>query len=109
GDLAGLSEITSLAGGGGSPSSAFILDQIDVIRSRRILSKVAISNKLNIIYNAKGKVIKSELLEKESPVKLVLLESNNPKLDSISYHLKIKVSGDKIKVSDNDQTIDNYS
>src|SRR5690606_34322858 len=40
GDLAGLTELASMAGGVGSQASAFVLDQIDVIKSRRILSKV---------------------------------------------------------------------
>src|SRR5690606_10739375 len=58
GDLAGLSELASLAGGG-SQASAFVLDQIDVIKSRRILTKVVTQNKLNIIYNVIGNVKKS--------------------------------------------------
>src|SRR5690606_2399349 len=109
GDLAGLTELASMAGGAGSQASACVLDQIDVIKSRRILSKVVHANKLNIIYNYRRKVKKSELLEEESPIKFVLLESNNPKLDSISYQLKVTVSGNKIKLADNEQTIDNYS
>src|SRR5690606_2432224 len=108
GDLAGLSELASLAGGG-SQASAFVSDQIDVIKSRRILTKVVNQNKLNIIYNAKGNVKKSELLENQSPVKLVILEPNNPKLDSVSYQVRIIVSGNTIKLSDQNQNIDNYA
>src|SRR5690606_11733689 len=63
GDLAGLAELASLATGGGSQTSAFVTDQIDVIKSRRILRKVIESNKLNIVYHSQGKVKKSELLE----------------------------------------------
>src|SRR5690606_31176343 len=55
GDLAGLSEISSLTGGG-NQTPAIVMDQIDVIKSRRILTKVVESNKLYIIYNTKGKV-----------------------------------------------------
>src|SRR4051794_12758228 len=47
GELAGLSELANLAGGS---SSAFVLDQIDVMRSRRIFQKVVSHNKLNIAY-----------------------------------------------------------
>src|SRR5690606_15175698 len=108
GDLAGLAELASLAGGG-SQASAFVLDQIDVIKSRRILTKVVTQNKLNIIYNAKGNVKKSELLESQSPIKLVLLEPNNPKLDSVFYQVKVSVSGNTIKLTDAEQSIDNYT
>src|SRR5690606_23989822 len=79
-------------------------------KSRRILYKVVVSNKLNIIYNAKGNVKKSELLEQESPVKLVLLDSNNPNQDSITYQIKISVDNNsKITVSDGIQNIVGYN
>src|SRR5690606_22838244 len=80
-----------------------------VIKSRRILTKVVTQNKLNIIYNVKGNVKKSELLETQSPVKLVLLEPNNPKLDSVAYQVKVAVSGNVIKLNDAEQNIDNYA
>src|SRR5690606_7059027 len=88
GDLAGLSELASLTGGG-SQTSAFVSDQIDVIKSRRILRKVIESNKLNIYYNSQGNVKNSELLERQSPIKIVLLDPNNKNLDSLSYEVKI--------------------
>src|SRR5690606_18335789 len=108
GDLAGLSELASLTGVG-SQASAFVLDQIDVIKSRRILTKVVTQNKLNIIYNLRGNIKKSELLETQSAIKLVLLEPNRPELDSMSYQVEVVVSGNKIKLSDQNQNIDNYS
>jgi uncharacterized protein involved in exopolysaccharide biosynthesis len=108
GDLAGLSELASLTGGGG-PGSAFVLDQIDVIKSRRILSKVVQTNKLSVIYNIRGNVKKSELLERESPVKLVLLDANNPRLDSVKYQLNLTINNGKLIVSDHTQTIENYT
>src|SRR5690606_18536053 len=106
GDLVGLSELASLTGGG-SQTSAFIADQIDVIKSRRILAKVIVQNKFNIIYRAKGNIKRSELLERESPVKLVLLESTTSNLDSIFYQIKINFDNNKIKINDRDQFIDN--
>src|SRR5690606_37544300 len=108
GDLAGLSELASLAGGG-SQTSAFVSDQIDVIKSRRILRKVIETNKLNITYKSQGKVKSSELLEKQSPIKIVLLDPNNKNVDSVSYELNVEISEGKLKLSDNHQVIENYT
>src|SRR5690606_34057893 len=108
GDLAGLAELASLAGGG-SQTSAFVSDQIDVIKSRRILRKVIETNKLNVTYKSQGKVKSSELLEKQSPIKIVLLDPNNSSLDSVSYELKLALNEGKIKLIDEHQVIENYS
>src|SRR5690606_7373974 len=96
GDLAGLSELASLASGG-SQTSAFVSDQIDVIKSRRILRKVIEANKLNISYNSQGNVKNSELLERHSPIKIVLLDPNNKNLDSIFYELKVVLKEGKLR------------
>src|SRR5690606_13974404 len=88
GELSGLTELANLAGGG-SPGSAFVLDQIDVMKSRRIFQKVVDQNKLNINYFAKGNVKSSELVEAQSPIRLIILEPNHPRLDSINYKFSI--------------------
>src|SRR5690606_6372741 len=108
GDMAGLSELLSVTGGG-SQASAFVSDQIDVMKSRRILTKVANNNRLNIVYNSKGKIMESELLESESPVKVILLDEDNPKLDSLTYTFRLtpKDNG-QVKFSDKEQIIDQY-
>src|SRR5690606_28434412 len=49
GDLAGLSELANMTGVGGS-SLAFVNDQIEIIRSRRIMRKVVEANRLNLSY-----------------------------------------------------------
>src|SRR5690606_15501969 len=61
GELAGLAELSALTGMG-SASSAFVADQIDVMKSRRILRKVVESNRLNISYFRKGNLKSSEIL-----------------------------------------------
>src|SRR5690606_13715045 len=99
GELAGLSELTSL-GGIGSPTSAFVSDQIDVMKSRRIFLKVVTQNKLNISYYSKGNVKSSEMLEEQSPIRLVLLEPNNLKLDSIQYKLIVRRNGNNYGLED---------
>ena len=53
GELAGLAELANLTNG--SPASAFVLDQIDVMKSRRIFEKVVEQNKLNINYQEWGR------------------------------------------------------
>lgn len=70
GELSGLAELNSLTGGSGQ--SAFVLDQIDVIRSRRLLRKVIEKNNLQNTYYIKGNIKESEVLEAESPVKVII-------------------------------------
>ncbi len=100
GELAGLSEIAALGGLGGS-SSAFVSDQIDVMKSRRIFRKVVEQNRFNIIYAYKGNVKSSEMVEFQSPIRLVLLESNNSKLDSLTTTFIVKKNKNNIIVDDN--------
>src|SRR5690606_723208 len=54
GELSGLAELSSLTGGSGQ--SAFVLDQIDVLKSRRLLRKVIEKNNLHKTYFVKGKI-----------------------------------------------------
>src|SRR5690606_32741333 len=61
GELVGLSELSALTGMG-SASSAFVSDQIEVMKSRRILRKVVELNALNIEYYSKGNVKSNEIL-----------------------------------------------
>src|SRR5690606_33234876 len=76
GELAGLGELASLTGGGSTP--AFVSDQIDVLKSRRLIRKVIIQQNLNIRYFVSGKIKSAEILEKSSPVKLVVLNPEGP-------------------------------
>src|SRR5690606_31963768 len=55
GELAGLAELSALTGMG-SASSAFVADQMDVMKSRRIIRNVAELNRMNISYLRKGNV-----------------------------------------------------
>ncbi|RRN76756.1 tyrosine protein kinase, partial [Pseudoxanthomonas sp. SGD-10] len=88
GELAGLAELSSLAGAG-SPTSAFVSDQIDVLKSRRILRKVVEEHHLNITYQNTGKIKSSEVLEKDAAVKLVLLGDGGKLQDSAHYRFKV--------------------
>lgn len=69
GELSGLAELSSLTGGSGQ--SAFVLDQIDILKSRRLLRKVVESNNLQYSYFIKDNLKELEILESDSPVKVV--------------------------------------
>jgi uncharacterized protein involved in exopolysaccharide biosynthesis len=107
GELAGLSELATLTGGGSA--SAFVSDQIEVMKSRRIFNKVVEQNRLNTIYLSKGNVKTSEMLESQSPLRLVFLEPNNSKLDSIKYSLTIRKKQDKFTIEDEENGLREYS
>src|SRR5690606_26628640 len=81
-------------------ATAFVLDQIDVMKSRRIFQKVILQNKLNISYHSKGNVKTSEVLEYQSPLRMVLLEPDHPRLDSIQYKLTVHSKGNEFLISD---------
>src|SRR5690606_26358017 len=99
GELAGLAELSALTGMG-SASSAFVADQMDVMKSRRILRKVVELNRLNISYFRKGNLKSSEVLEKGSPLKLMILEPAHVRLDSVSYTFTVSKSGEIFKLKD---------
>jgi len=69
GELSGLAELSSLTGGSGQ--SAFVLDQIDILKSRRLLRKVVENHNLQYSYFIKDNFKEVEILESESPVKVV--------------------------------------
>src|SRR5690606_7688618 len=49
--------------------------QIDVLKSRRLIRKVVVQQNLHIRYFVSGKIKSAEILEKSSPVKLTMLNS----------------------------------
>src|SRR5690606_11740619 len=107
GELAGLAELSALTGMGGG-SSAFVADQMDIMLSRRILLKVVEANRLNFSYFKKGNLKTSEILESDSPVKLILLEPTHARLDSISYSFTFSKKGESYQIKDDDNEIREY-
>lgn len=71
GELAGLMDQAML--GGGSGGSAEVGDQIDVLKSKRLITKVVEENNLNIQYFSKGRVAEVELTQEKSPIKIIFL------------------------------------
>src|SRR5690606_19254293 len=73
GELAGLAELATITGGGGG-ASAFVVDQIDVLKSRRLTRDVVLQQHLYIQYFISGKIKKAELMAQNSPIRLVVAD-----------------------------------
>lgn len=61
---------------GGSSLNAEVGDQIDILRSKRLLTKVVEKNNLNIEYFNTEDVTKKKLSEANSPLKIILIDKN---------------------------------
>src|SRR5690606_33142865 len=90
GELSGLSELATF--NRFSSTSAFVQDQMDVLRSRRILRKVVEETSLNVWYFSVGKVKTTELMANDSPVRLVTAGADTSRLDSLAYKFQIVVN-----------------
>src|SRR5690606_34734959 len=91
--------LANLTGRGGS-SAAFVNDQMEILRSRRLMRKVVDTNRLYLSYYIKGKIKSAEVLENESPLKVMLLEPNHARLDSVGYTFTITKQGDQYRIKD---------
>src|SRR5690606_34024891 len=99
GDMAGLAELATMTGMGGS-STAFVNDQMEVLRSRRLMRKVVDTNRLYLSYYIKGNIKSAEVLEKHSPLKVMLLEPDHARLDSVAYNFTVSKKGNTYKIKD---------
>src|SRR5690606_23577276 len=108
GDMAGLAELATMTGMGSS-SAAFVNDQMEVLRSRRLMRKVVDTNRLYLSYYMKGNIKSAEILEKQSPLKVMLLEPNHARLDSIRYTFVVSKKGDNYKIKDELEGTSEYS
>src|SRR5690606_9041239 len=84
GEMAGLAELASFTGMGSS-SAAFVNDQMEILRSRRLMRKVVDTNRLYLSYFLKGSIKSAEVMEAQSPLKVVIVEPEHPALDSSAY------------------------
>lgn len=110
GELAGLSELASLTGGSGT--SAFVSDQIDVVKSRRILRRVVENNNLNIHYTIKKALKTTEVLAKELPfTMLVMSPITQEQSTNFQYNFTFQLSEDKksFSITDEDEARDNLA
>src|SRR5690606_32216393 len=65
-------------------------------------------NRLNISYFRMGNLKSSEVLEKGSPLKLMILEPAHVRLDSVSYTFTVSKSGEIFKLKDEKGEIQEY-
>lgn len=87
GELAGLTELSALTGAGGA--SAFVVDQIDVIKSRRLARNVVIKNELYTSYYLKDGLKSLEVLKKKSPVHMEF-PAGNAATETVKLKVELK-------------------
>src|SRR5690606_38469080 len=102
GEMAGLAELATLSGMGSS-SAAFVNDQMEVLRSRRLMRKVVDTNRLYLSYYVKGNIKSAEVLEKHAPLKVMLLEPTHERLDSVDYTFTVSKHGNQYKIKDEEE------
>ena len=96
GELAGLMDQAML--GGGSTNSE-VGDQIDVLRSKRLITKVVEKNNLNIQYFSVGRVTEIELTHDKSPIRFIFLNEENKSNDKLNDKYLITIlSNTKFKL-----------
>src|SRR5690606_24924482 len=66
-------------------------------------------NKLNITYFAKGNVKTSELVESQSPIRLIVLEPTHPRMDSVKYKVNLQKKGNEFILEDEDMGSRRYT
>src|SRR5690606_32901532 len=62
--------------------------------------KVVDTNRLYLSYYMKGNIKSAEVLEKHSPLKVMLLEPDHARLDSVAYTFTISKKGESYKIKD---------
>ncbi|MGJ1274841.1 GumC family protein, partial [Sphingobacterium siyangense] len=88
GELAGLADLASITGSAGN--TAKVMDQIDVLKSRRLAGKVVDTLNLNISYS-EGRFKKEMLAQQESPIRLFLVNSNISYQDTIKGRFRVDI------------------
>ena len=100
GDLA---EVMDQAILGGSSTNSEVGDQIDVIKSNRLLTKVVEKNNLNVRYFNVGEVVKKEIPQENSPINVIFFNKDNQSSQSFLINIlsntKYKLENKKTKNS----------
>src|SRR5690606_18254471 len=89
GEMAALQDMTGMGGG-----KTNVEDQVEVLKSRRLILEVAKELKLNIRYFTEGRVKRSELLPEESPFHLILSNELSEDTDSLEANFKFELMGE---------------
>jgi len=88
GELAALAEVNPLVG---NYANGKINDQIEILKSRRLIEKVIINNNLNITYEAEGKLKNTQIAESESPFKVIFLKQEDKLNENLKATFNVKV------------------
>ncbi|WP_313581515.1 polysaccharide biosynthesis tyrosine autokinase [Chishuiella sp.] len=100
GDLA---EVMDQAILGGSSTNSEVGDQIDVIKSNRLLTKVVLKNHLNVKYSNVGDIVTKQIPQENSPISIIFFtndnQSNQSFLITILSNTKYKLENKKTKDS----------
>src|SRR5690606_37745367 len=67
---------------------------------RRLMRKVVDTNRLYLSYYLKGNIKSAEVLESQSPLKVMLLEPGHARLDSVGYAFTVNKKGDNYKIKE---------
>lgn len=83
-------------------TSPEVEDQIEVIKSRRLITKVVEKHKLNRLYYTEGRLKSTEITEAESPIIIVIENPTAQYEESFEASLLTEIKDNKIKVIEND-------
>lgn len=87
GELAALQDLSILSEG----TKANVDDQIEVLKSRRLMTEVAKNLSLNVQYFKEGRIKTTEIYKDKSPIKLTQLNSPLIAEDTLRANFKVKV------------------
>lgn len=76
----------------GKDTDSDLSDLIEIIKSRRIISKVVENNKLNITYTRIGRIKEIELFKEESPIKVIFINPETASKDNLSGRYQIQIN-----------------
>src|SRR5690606_10290995 len=99
------SEVSSLGGKsvGGFEGKSKIADQIEVMRSRRLVQKVVENLQLNVRYFSEGRVKKQELMHEAAPVKIRILSDE---ISYLNFNLKVLSNTElELTIDENKSTV----
>ena len=99
------SELSALAGKslGGFDGKSNIADQIEVMRSRRLVQKVVENLQLNVRYFSEGRVKKQELMHEAAPVKIRILSDE---ISYLNFNLKVLSNTElELTIDENKSTV----
>lgn len=87
GEMAALQDLSILSDGGRTN----VDDQVEVLKSRRLMSEVARVLHLNVQYYSEGRIKTTEVYKDHSPIKLTQISTVSPDQDTLNANFRIKI------------------